>query len=114
MGIFDKLFDFNHDGHADAFETAMGFMMMDDMERSGSPRANADPELDDPTLDDPTLSVDLFGGDDDELVAATGYDRDDLEWISNTNRLKRQIEAFLQPAFPCYGLIRNKLLFVAL
>ena len=95
MGIFDKLFDFNHDGHADAFETTLGFMMMDEMEQSGNHPGS---DLDDPTADDPTLSVDLFDDEDVELLDATGYDRDELEWMDADERAEILEDAGYEPS----------------
>ena len=37
MTIFDELFDFNRDGYADAIETAMGCMILDELEEDELP-----------------------------------------------------------------------------
>ena len=91
MSIFDKLFDFNHDGKADAFETTMGFMMMDELERSGE-----EPGSDLMTHDYGDAGFDL-DAEDEELLDATGYDRDELEWMDAEERAEILEDAGYEP-----------------
>ena len=59
---FDKMFDFNRDGHLDAFERAAQFQFMDEMMKNGE--------------------SDSFDDDDEtDVFAEAGLDYDESLWI---------------------------------
>lgn len=59
---FDKMFDFNRDGHLDTFERAAQFQYMDEMLKSGE-------------------SDSLDNDDEQDIFAEAGLDYDELEFM---------------------------------
>ena len=75
---FDKMFDFNRDGHLDAFERAAQFQFMDEMMKNGE--------------------SDSFDDDDEtDVFAEAGLDYDELEFMDPEERREVLEEAGLDP-----------------
>ena len=75
---FDKMFDFNRDGHLDSFERAAKFQFMDDMMKQEA--------------------TDSFEEDEEEDVfAEAGLDYDELEFMDPDERREVLEDAGLDP-----------------
>ena len=75
---FDDIFDFDHDGHLDAFERDLQYQFIDETTRSGE--------------------SDSFDDDDEEDVfAEAGLDYDELEFMDPEERREVLEDAGLDP-----------------
>lgn len=85
MGLFDKLFDFNHDGEASPSEEAFGLGMIGAILGAAAEEDEAEAEDQE--------EQDL----EDELLAMTGYDRFDLEQMDEEERREVLEDAGFDP-----------------
>ncbi len=82
MFAFDRMFDFNHDGHLDLFERAVQFGVIDQMNREDCQKSGL---------------TDFVDNDNVDVFAEAGLDYEELEFMDPSERRGVLEDAGLDP-----------------